>query len=79
MAITFYYSVVTGWCIKYLTAALGGGLLGADGGVYWDTFQTTAWQPILFHLCAISIGGFIVYRGIAGGIERASKVLIPVL
>jgi NSS family neurotransmitter:Na+ symporter len=79
MAITFYYSVVTGWCIKYLTAALGGGLLGADGGVYWDTFQTTAWQPILFHLCAISIGGFIVYRGIAGGIERASKVLIPTL
>jgi len=79
MAITFYYSVVTGWCIKYLVAALGGRLLGVDGSVYWDTFQTTTWQPIFFHLLAISIGGFIVYKGVVGGIERASKLLIPTL
>ncbi len=43
MAITFYYSVVTGWCIKYLWAALGGKLLGVDGSAYWESFQATSW------------------------------------
>ncbi len=79
MAITFYYSVVTGWCIKYLWAALGGRLLGVDGSAYWESFQATTWEPIFFHLCAMGVGGFIVYRGVVAGIERASKLLIPTL
>lgn len=79
MAIMFYYSVVAGWCIKYLVASFGSELLGADGATYWDGFQAAGWQPVLFHALAMGIGGFIVYRGIVGGIERASKVLIPTL
>ena len=79
LAIMFYYSVVAGWCIKYLIAAVGGGLADIDGLTYWDGFQVTVWQPLLFHMLAMAACGFIVYRGVVAGIERASKVLIPAL
>ena len=83
LAIMFYYSVVAGWCIKYLIAAATGELAavgsGPDSTAFWDGFQMTAWQPVLFHLIAMGACGFIVYRGVVAGIERASKVLIPTL
>ncbi len=79
MAITFYYSVVAGWCVKYFIAASTGELSGVEGMVYWEAFQGTVWQPVIFHVIAMSACGFIVYRGVVAGIERASKVLIPAL
>ena len=80
MAITFYYSVVAGWCVKYLIAAATGELSGVeDGTVYWDGFQTTVWEPVFFHFVAMAACALILYRGVVAGIERASKVLIPAL
>ncbi|MFQ5743468.1 MAG: sodium-dependent transporter [Acidobacteriota bacterium] len=79
LAIMFYYSVVAGWCVKYLVGALAGGLSGIDGNVYWEGLQSSIWEPVLFHFVAMSLGGYIVYRGVVAGIERASKVLIPAL
>lgn len=79
MAITFYYTVVAGWCIKYFFAAAAGDLNDVDGTVYWDGFQATLWQPLFFHVIAMGACGLIVYRGVTAGIERASKVLIPAL
>ena len=79
MAIMFYYSVVAGWCVKYLLGALVGGLSGTERGVYWDTFQASAFEPIFFHFIAMSASALIVYRGVVAGIERASKVMIPTL
>jgi len=79
MAIMFYYSVVAGWCFKYLSGALGGGLLEQSGDQYWASFQATGWESVLFHFVAMSVAGAIVYRGVIDGIEKASKVLIPLL
>ncbi len=79
MAITFYYSVVAGWCVKYLIAAARGQLNGVDGTAYWEGFQVTLWEPVAFHFVAMGACGFIVYRGVVAGIEKASKVLIPAL
>ena len=77
-AIMFYYSVVMGWCVRYLFSALTGNLHNIDAMDYWTTFASSK-QPILFHLIAMVVGAFIVYRGVVKGIERATKVLIPVL
>ncbi len=79
MAIMFYYSVVAGWCFKYLSGAIGGGLVEQSGQQYWATFQANGWESVLFHLIAMSVAGAIVYRGVIDGIEKASKVLIPLL
>lgn len=77
--IMFYYSVVTGWMLKYFVTALGGGPGAADPAGYWDAYSTSVWQPVLFHAAAAIGAGAVVARGAAGGIERANRVLIPLL
>ena len=37
------------------------------------------WQPVLFHVLAVGAAGFVVVRGVTGGIERANRILIPLL
>lgn len=81
-AIMFYYSVVTGWCLKYLLAAIGGALANVDSGEaglnYFSTF-TSSYEPIFFHGIAMAICCFIVFRGITDGIEKANKIIVPSL
>ena len=79
LAIMFYYSVVMGWCLRFLLASLTGELSAISASVFWNNFIASAWQPIVFHAIAISLGAIIVFRGIANGIERANKILIPAL
>ena len=76
--IMFYYSVVTGWTLKYFIVAAGGAF-GGSPGEYWEIYSSSVWQPIGFHVAAIGIAAAIVSRGLQRGIERANKVLIPVL
>lgn len=77
-AIMFYYSVVTGWCLKYFLATTFQGLIKKDYSGFWHSF-TSSWEPVIFHLAAIGIGAFIIYSGVVKGIERANKILIPSL
>ncbi|KAB3531029.1 sodium-dependent transporter [Alkaliphilus pronyensis] len=83
IGIMFYYSVVMGWCVKYFTLAVGGAFKSELDTVatqaIWNTFTTTPSQTILFHLISITIAGFIIYRGVSAGIEKASKIMIPTL
>lgn len=78
-----YYSVVTGWCMKYLTLALSGafspGITTDQTQAIWDTFSHSAIQPIIFHAIAIGLAGFIVMAGVKQGIEKACKIMIPSL
>ena len=77
--ITFYYSVVTGWCLKYFVASVLGQLQNADPQSYWDTFTSHPAQPVFFHGLALLIGCSIIFRGVVGGIERVNRVLVPTL
>ena len=79
MAIMFYYSVVMGWCVKYFLASLFGKLGQTNSLMYWESFTGSVYLPIFFHFIAISIGAFIIYKGVVRGIEVANKVLIPAL
>jgi NSS family neurotransmitter:Na+ symporter len=78
-AIMFYYSVVTGWCLKYFLSAVSGNLLNASNFMdYWNNFSSSS-QPIYFHLISILLVGYIVFRGVTRGIEKVSKFLVPSL
>jgi NSS family neurotransmitter:Na+ symporter len=77
-AIMFYYSVVTGWCLKYFLATSFQGLIKKDSLEFWHSF-TSSWEPVLFHFAALGIGAFIIYKGVVKGIERANRILIPSL
>lgn len=77
--IMFYYSVVTGWCMKYFVATLSGGLRGADPQAYWDGFTSGSVEPVFYHFAAMAIGCWIISRGVVKGIERTNRILIPTL
>jgi NSS family neurotransmitter:Na+ symporter len=76
-AIMFYYSVVMGWCLKYLIATLVGGLDKVGYESYWKLFTTSGYEPVVFHFVAISLAVFVVARGVVRGIERANQLLVP--
>ncbi|MCL6493217.1 MAG: sodium-dependent transporter [Ignavibacterium sp.] len=77
--IMFYYSVVTGWCLRYFFSAASGNLMSVDNHLdYWNNFSSGN-LPLLFHFISISIVAYIVYRGITNGIEKFSKILVPTL
>lgn len=78
-AILFYYSVVTGWSLKYFLLAVSGDLLQTQHQAFWEQYTSSLYQPLFFHFMAIGIGGYIIYKGIAGGIERFSKFIVPTL
>ncbi|MFN4111728.1 MAG: sodium-dependent transporter [Ignavibacteria bacterium] len=79
IAIMFYYSVVTGWCIKYLTAIFTDNLLLVnDYNLYWNNFSSS-YQPVIFHFISMLISAFVVFHGIKSGIEKVSRLLVPSL
>jgi NSS family neurotransmitter:Na+ symporter len=79
-AIMFYYAVVTGWCLRYLLLAVSGQLLAIpDHHQDWMEFLDSGWQPILFHLTALTLAAGIIRRGVVHGIEAANRFLIPSL
>ena len=80
-AIMFYYSVVNGWCLWYLLAALTGNLQGlgvAEAQTLWSNVIHGA-QPVLFHLLSMGIGTVILSRNVVRGIERANRLFVPSL
>jgi len=78
-AIMFYYSVVTGWCIRYFISVSSGDLFNtSEHLIYWNEFASS-YQPLLFHFIAIFLVAIVVMRGITKGIERVTKFLVPSL
>lgn len=78
-SIMFYYSVVTGWCIRYFISAASGELFDVSSHFeYWDSFSS-GYLPLLFHFLAMAIGSFVIYKGVVNGIEKANKFLVSSL
>ncbi len=76
-----FYAVVAGWCLQYLYAAVVGQLNGDADYVknYFISFSSSPIRPLLFGVVFILITHLVVVRGVRGGIERASKLLMPIL
>lgn len=77
-----FYSVVAGWALAYLVETVRHGLAGTDAAAVQQRFAALLATPVTVtacHAAVIAATGFIVARGIAGGIEAACKVLMPAL
>ena len=79
MMITPYYCVIGGWVLKYLTAFVSGQGVPAAGDGYFDAFVTAQWEPVLFMVIFLVLCALVVFMGVDKGIERFSKILMPVL
>ena len=79
-AITFYYVIVLAWALRYLVYALNGTLRRVqDTEQLWETFIHNPKEAVIFQMIALIPVGFILFRGVNKGIEKAGKYLIPLL
>lgn len=81
-----YYCVIGGWVVKYIVAFFAGsaGLVegagaAVDTSAYFNTFISDPWQPLIFFLIFAAATVLVVVFGVQKGIERISKVLMPLL
>lgn len=77
-AILSYYSVVGGWVIKYALKYLRGVGTG-DTEAYFTGFVSKTGEPVLLHIIFLLMCALIVLCGVSAGIERVSKILLPLL
>ena len=77
-----YYCVVGGWVLKYVQIYAAGAHFGAGPGAYADyfsTFSARPVEPLLWGLGFLVLCIVVVVRGVSQGIEKVSKVLMPLL
>jgi len=79
IAITFFYSVVVGWCIYYFVYVTINPLPDdfESAMQIWNTYQSGMW-PLFTHAAAIIFGALVIWKGISS-IEKVNKILIPAL
>ena len=74
-----YYCAIGGWVLKYLSAfvTMQGSAAAAD--TYFTGFITAPWEPIVWFLIYLTATTVVVYKGVNKGIEKLSRVLMPIL
>lgn len=80
LVILSFYSVVGGWTIDYVCQAIG--FKFTQGIDYEQVFQyssTSAVRPLVFTLIFLAITAIVVIMGIQKGIEKYTKVMMPML
>ena len=78
-----FYAVVGGWIIGYLVNSASGSLFSYTSHEALDSyFKTSAQDPMFsigYLLLFLALTVYIVFKGIGDGIERWSKILMPIL
>lgn len=74
-----YYCVIGGWVIKYFAAFVSGqaGAAAQDG--YFEGFIGMTGQPVIWLTVFILLTAVVVFLGVEKGIEKVSKILMPLL
>lgn len=74
-----YYCSIGGWVFKYLSLYLtnSGTKAVADG--FFTGYITSDVEPVIWMLIYFGITAFIVISGVEKGIEKYSKILMPIL
>lgn len=73
-----FYNVVVGWIIKYFSISLSGEIKSIDVNTYFNNFSGSK-ETIIWNAIAIFIALIIVVIGINKGIEKANKIIMPIL
>ena len=80
--IVSYYSVVGGWSLEYLVQALRLDFIHTSPDAMSGSFErfiSRTWAPLGFHLAFLAVTVAIVALGVKSGIEKFSKICLPVL
>ena len=77
--ISGYYYIIAGWSLEYFVNSFGSLYNeGVDFRTQFGIFQTS-WRPLLYMVIFVVLTHIIIVRGVQDGIEKASKVMMPML
>ena len=83
MLIMGFYFVVSGWTAEYFASSVTGELARLESvdqfTTFFNNFCANPWQPALFAWLFIGLNHLIIALGVEKGIERSSKLLMPIL
>ena len=79
MLILPYYSVIGGWVTKYAFGFITGEMSEMANGSYFGEYISKVGEPILWFALFMGATALIVLFGVQKGVEKVSKVMMPVL
>lgn len=82
LLIMAYYQLIMGWIAAYFVKAFRGGFSETDAAVVAANFEAFTGRPgevLAYTVPVMVLAGWIITRGLRDGIERAARLLIPVL
>jgi NSS family neurotransmitter:Na+ symporter len=77
-----FYSVVAGWSLEYVFLTAGGAFADREAGEVTQSFSrltSSWWRLTLWHSVFMAMTITIVANGVQGGLERAVRILMPLL
>lgn len=74
-----YYCVIGGWVLKYMIVYLFGGAMNAADANFFGNYVSQAEEPLIYFAIFLLLTTLIVIAGVKEGVERFSKMLMPVL
>lgn len=77
-----FYTTVAGWTLGYLGKSIAGHFNGQDLGQIQQqfvAFTNHQWWPVVCQVAFLALTALVVARGVKDGIERWSKILMPLL
>ena len=77
-----FYTVVAGWTLEYIYQSFIGGLkdrTAEELSVMFDSFRNDSYRPLIWFVIFILLTGWVVISGVKNGIEKYTKILMPIL
>lgn len=74
-----YYCVIGGWVTKYLAVYLTGAGTAAAADGFFGEFISQPVEPVVWLSIFVILTAVVVFLGVEKGIEKVSKVMMPIL
>ena len=74
-----YYCVIGGWVTKFFAVSVSGQITAAADPGYFGAFITQPAEPLGWFFLFLGLTAIIVLFGVEKGIEKVSKLMMPVL
>ena len=74
-----YYSTIGGWVIKYLYEYIRGNVAPLAQDDYFTDFISGGYEAEIFFVVFAAMVLIVIYLGVENGIERVSKIMMPLL
>ena len=74
-----YYSVIGGWVLKYMIGFMSGASSDMASDAYFGEYISSTFEPLVWLFLFIGATALVVLLGVEKGIEKVSKVMMPLL